>query len=324
MKNFKENTEILKPKNQLNLYGYQKYFDNFVKLIDKEKLPNSNLFTGPKGLGKATFVYHLINYILSKNESYSYKINSLSIDIQNSSYKMLCNNTHPNFYLVDCNEIDKEIKVDQMRNLLKFINKSTYSKNLKIILIDKVESLNLNASNSLLKALEETNSSTFFFLVHNNSFKISETVKSRCNEFKIFLPTIEKENIFDKLCTQYNVPQEFLIVSKNLFFDTPGNLINAFSHFGVNFLDIEKNTLQFIYNTIDKYIKKKDSQILFLLTIYIIKFYHNLYIKNISNLNGYSLNLSKILKKINNVKKFNVDEKATFLWIRDIIAYDAK
>ena len=324
MKNLKENIEVLSPKNQIHLYGYQIYFSNFLKLIDKEKLPNSNLFTGPKGLGKATFAYHLINYILSKNENYSYKIDDLSINSQNSSYKLLCNNTHPNFYLVDCNKTDNEIKVDQIRNLVKFINKSTYTKDLKVILIDKVENLNLNASNSLLKALEETGSRTFFFLVHNSSFKISETIKSRCNEFKIFLSIKEKEKVFNNLCLQYNIPQEFSVISKNLFFDTPGNIINAFSNFGISFLDIEQNTLKFIHDVIDKYVKKKDSQILFLLSVSIIKFYHNLYIKNINNLNIYSFNLSKILKQIDNIKKFNIDEKAIFLSIKDTLLYDGK
>ena len=324
MKNLKENIEVLPPKNQIHLYGYQSYFNNFLKLIDKEKLPNSILFTGPKGLGKATFAYHLINYILSKNENYSYKIDDLSINSQNSSYKLLCNNTHPNFYLVDCNKTDNEIKVDQIRNLVKFINKSTYTKDLKVILIDKVENLNLNASNSLLKALEETGSRTFFFLVHNSSFKISETIKSRCNEFKIFLSIKEKEKVFNNLCLQYNIPQEFSVISKNLFFDTPGNIINAFSNFGISFLDIEQNTLKFIHDVIDKYVKKKDSQILFLLSVSIIKFYHNLYIKNINNLNIYSFNLSKILKQIDNIKKFNIDEKAIFLSIKDTLLYDGK
>jgi DNA polymerase III subunit delta' len=324
MKNLKENIEVLPPKNQIHLYGYQSYFNNFLKLIDKEKLPNSILFTGPKGLGKATFAYHLINYILSKNENYSYKIDDLSINSQNSSYKLLCNNTHPNFYLVDCNKTDNEIKVDQIRNLVKFINKSTYTKDLKVILIDKVENLNLNASNSLLKALEETSSRTFFFLVHNNSFKISETIKSRCNEFKIFLSIKEKEKVFNNLCLQYNIPQEFSVISKNLFFDTPGNIINAFSNFGISFLDIEQNTLKFIHDVIDKYVKKKDSQILFLLSVSIVKFYYNLYIKNINNLNIYSFNLSKILKQIDNIKKFNIDEKAIFLSIKDTLLYDGK
>jgi len=324
MKILKDNIEVLLPKKQLYLYGYEEYFNNFITLVDKKKLPNSNLFTGPKGSGKSTFAYHIINYILSKNEKFPYKKNVFSVDDQNYSYKLLCNNTHPNFYLVDCEESDKEIKIEQMHNLLKFINKSTYVKDLKIVLIDKVEYLNKNASNSLLKALEETNESTFFFLIHNNSFKISETIKSRCNEFKFFISTSKKEIIFNKICSQYNISDEFLILSRDSFFETPGNIINGLAHFGANFLDFSQDTLKFIYFAIDKYNKKKNSQVLFLLTTSIVKFYHDLYFNNISKINIYSFNLSKILKQINNIKKFNIDEKAIFLWIKNILKYDAK
>ena len=35
-----ENSEIISPKNQLNLFGYENYFNLFAKLFSKNKLPN--------------------------------------------------------------------------------------------------------------------------------------------------------------------------------------------------------------------------------------------------------------------------------------------
>ena len=64
--------EIIKPKVQLNLFGYENHFKFFDKLYEKNKLPNSMLLSGPKGLGKSTFIYHFINYLLSKDEKYNY------------------------------------------------------------------------------------------------------------------------------------------------------------------------------------------------------------------------------------------------------------
>ena len=57
----KKTTEIIKPIEQLNLFGYEEYFDFFYKLDQKNKLPNSMILTGQKGLGKATFTYHFID-----------------------------------------------------------------------------------------------------------------------------------------------------------------------------------------------------------------------------------------------------------------------
>ena len=66
--------EVFVPKKQLSLFGYSHYFETFVKLLNKKKLPNSILLNGPKGLGKSTFVYHFINYLLSHNGEYKYSL----------------------------------------------------------------------------------------------------------------------------------------------------------------------------------------------------------------------------------------------------------
>ena len=52
--------EILNPVNQLTLFGYENYFNIFIKLFKNNKLPNRVLLNGPKGIGKATFAYHFI------------------------------------------------------------------------------------------------------------------------------------------------------------------------------------------------------------------------------------------------------------------------
>ena len=100
MKIEKESKKITNSKNQLHLYGYDNYFNYFVKLFMNKNVPNTILFSGQKGSGKSTFAYHLINYFLSKNENNAYSIKNFSIDRNNSSFKHLINNTHPNFFSI--------------------------------------------------------------------------------------------------------------------------------------------------------------------------------------------------------------------------------
>ena len=178
MKSHDKDIKIIDPMNQLNLFGYKKYFDSFIKLHKKNKLPNVFLLTGPRGMGKATFAFHFINYLLSNNEENKYLVNDLKINQSNISYKLVTEEIHPNFFLLQNNSLDENIKIDQVRNLLKFLNKSTFSRNLKIVMIDNAEYLNINSSNALLKALEEPSNNTFFFIIHNSSSKILYTIKS--------------------------------------------------------------------------------------------------------------------------------------------------
>ena len=69
MKTTNKDIEIVPAKNQLCLFGFEDYFNSFIKLYEKKVLPNSILLTGSKGLGKSTFAYHFINYLLSSNEN---------------------------------------------------------------------------------------------------------------------------------------------------------------------------------------------------------------------------------------------------------------
>ena len=63
-KNIKEKL-ILDSYEQLYLYGYRSKFSFFRKLLAVNRIPKCSLLSGAKGIGKATFAYHLVNYLLS-------------------------------------------------------------------------------------------------------------------------------------------------------------------------------------------------------------------------------------------------------------------
>ena len=318
MKKKDKEIEILHPKNQLKLFGYKDYFKTFVDLYNKNKLPNSILLSGSKGLGKATFIYHFINYLLSINEENSYSINDYIINENNLSYKLLNSNSHPNFFLVDNLDNDKQIKIEQIKNLLKFINKTTLAKDLKLILIDNAENLNLNSSNALLKTLEEPNFNTFFFIIHNQN-KILDTIKSRTVEFKISFSSENKKNIFKKISLPYgkNVSSDFY----DNISDTPGNIIKILLKLKKEF---NNNSIDDILILIDIYEKDKNPELLNFISLYIEKFYNDLCMNSGENFNSYYFNFNKILKRINEMKKYNLSEKNTLVYVRNILKNETK
>ena len=65
------------PKETLILYGYEKYFNFFTELIDDNKLPKVTMLTGEKGIGKSTFVNHLMHYYYDR-ENYNQENLSIS------------------------------------------------------------------------------------------------------------------------------------------------------------------------------------------------------------------------------------------------------
>ena len=91
----------LKPSENTQLYGMGNYLNEITSLYNDKKMPTKILLSGKKGLGKATLAYHIINYVLSNNEDLKYDLESLKINKENKSFKLVQNNSHPNFYLID-------------------------------------------------------------------------------------------------------------------------------------------------------------------------------------------------------------------------------
>jgi len=324
MSRTKQNIEVLLPKKQLSLFGYEKYFNLFIKMFESKKLPNTIMLSGPKGIGKSTFAFHFANYLLSKNEKKSYVLKNFIINNENQSYKLINSDTHPNFFLIENNQIENDIKVEKIRELIKFLSKSTYSQDLKIVIVDNAEYLNINSSNALLKAIEEPSNNTFFFIIHNSSLKILDTIKSRCIKFQFFHNFMQKKEIFKNLTHQYNFQDDLDDnLLEDLYFDTPGNILNYLIILKNLNIDQSDNLLKSLSNFIDIYRKEKRPEILYYIKLFITKFYYKLCKTNF-NMNTLFMNHSKIFKQINDLKKYNLNEKSVFISIEDILKNETR
>jgi len=308
MKKKKNNNSALNIDDQLNLYGYKKYFDIFDKLYFKKKLPNTILLSGQKGIGKSIFANHFANYLLTLNDKNKYDSVNFKININSQCHKLLINNIHPNLFRVDNNLND--IGIEDIRNLINFLNKSTDLNNLKIIIIDNIENLNINSLNALLKALEEPKNNTYFFLIFNNRKKLLNTIKSRCSEFKIIFSKEEKDKIFINLLKDQNISDADDKIFSLLNYDSPGNLINYIISLGDSYSNISKSKSEFIINCIKKYELDKDVNLFNTIFFLIQSFYYNNCLNNINNVSTYLVRYREIIDQIFYLKKFNLNEKS--------------
>tara|TARA_B100000029_G_scaffold458161_1_gene487362 strand:+ start:1635 stop:2603 length:969 start_codon:yes stop_codon:yes gene_type:complete len=316
-------TEILPPYKHLNIYGYRNYFQSLIKLYEVGNLPNTMLFSGPRGIGKSTFAYHFANYLLSQNEDNKYSIEENKINKNNKSYNLVCNNSHPNLFILENDINTTNIKIDSVRNLINFLNKTTYSSNLKIVILDNVEFLNENSSNALLKALEEPGKSTFFFIIHDSTRKLLETIVSRSLVFKLFFSSNEKKEIFEKIIKSYNFDFDINKLNNFFYYDSPGNLVKYLSIFDKNISKNLDNKLLCISFLIEKYKKLNNPEILTYISTFIEFFYYELSLKNLSNINYYFRRKYNVLRQIDNLKKFNIDKENFFISLNGILGNES-
>ena len=135
----------------------------------------------------------------------------------------------------------------------------------------------------------------------------------------MFFSISEKKKIFENLAKQYKNNVETNEIIESYYFDTPGNLIKYLLIFNKANINILENKLICIHFFIEKYKNEKNPEILSFLSLFVEKFYNELCLNNDKNLNNYFFNQSKILKQIDDMKKFNLDEKNIFIWVKEIL-----
>ena len=304
----------IEPSNQLDLFYHTSEFSELKRLYINNKLPNKILLSGEKGIGKCTLAYHLINFILSTGEEFTYNLSDLKINQNNKTFKLIQNKSHPNFTLVDIFEDKKNIDINQIRNLILSLNKSSFNTKPRLVLIDNIELLNANSVNALLKILEEPNENINFLLINNNK-KILPTLTSRCLEFKIHLNIMQSIDIANKILND-----DVIDLINNEFmhnYISVGEILKLIDIGKKNEIDMKLINLNGLIKQIifEKKYKKDSSLKQTIYSLIEIYFRNNVSVKNINLMDTYKY----FLKKINDTKKFNLDEEILFMEFEDRI-----
>jgi len=280
-----------------NLIGHKVYLNNLIHLYKEKKLPNKILFSGKKGIGKALLV-----------KNFLYKV----FDDENSHF-LINNNAHPNILNIKKKDDKKNIEIDQIREIIKFTNHSSFNSKSKFIIIDDAEFLNINSSNALLKSLEEPKIDIFFFLVYNSNLQILDTIKSRCVEIKINLKQDEVRLIVNK----YFDEEIYENINSTLlnFYCTPKFLILLVNYMNENDLSLtETNINVLVRNIIDNKDYNKNLFIKEYLNYIIELFFYNHI--NITKEVSYKVK-EYYYSKLLNIRKFNLDYESFFIEFED-------
>ena len=186
MTNYQVTARKWRPQDFSQVVGQEHVTTALTNAINSGKVPHAYLFSGPRGVGKtstARILSKLLNCIHSPNicgECAACKEITLGQSL-------------------DVREIDGASNrgIEQIREIRDNAIYTPLSLKYKIFIIDEVHMLTKEASNALLKILEEPPSHVIFMLATTESNKVLPTIRSRCQHY--LLKRISLEILMERL-----------------------------------------------------------------------------------------------------------------------------
>ena len=151
-----------------DIIGQKSQWARLLKAKENKRLPHALLFTGPSGLGQNQMAWALAQVLLCRELDTACGKCSHCLKIEEKKTE------HVLF-------IEPEslfIKVESVRTVLNFLSLQSLAP-ARVVIIDSAHKMNRQASNSLLKILEEPPSNVYFILISPHLSALPLTIRSR-------------------------------------------------------------------------------------------------------------------------------------------------
>jgi DNA polymerase III gamma/tau subunit len=140
------------------------------RLFELNSLPQAMILEGALNLSEKDLTSLIMNYCCESKNTCG----------ECQHCQLLFHNEHPDVIHIRPHEEGHPIKIEQIREINQLCQQTPYLLNYKLIILHHAETMNLFASNALLKTLEESLSQVHFFLLVTNARVLPKTILSRC------------------------------------------------------------------------------------------------------------------------------------------------
>lgn len=179
-----------------NFYGNRAIAGSVAQLTSQERIPQTLLFAGPEGVGKATLARrfgaallgdeHKIerdDLSLPENQAIVADREKWAPEKRNEDPLLFA--THPDFVTFPPDGPLRQISIPQMRLLKERAQFKPLRGRRRVFLIDHIDRANEQAANSLLKTLEEPPEHLIVIMTAENSYDLLPTIRSRAVPFQL-------------------------------------------------------------------------------------------------------------------------------------------
>ena len=145
----------------------------FQNAIRNNHLAHAYIFAGQEGVGKTSFSRELAKAIFCKHPGLD------ACDTCNNCQRINSDNFSDLFFILP-EKNSRVIKIEQLKYLQDVLKVKPLESKYKMVIIQSADKMNEEASNCLLKTLEEPPSYAIIILIVTSLESVRETIRSRC------------------------------------------------------------------------------------------------------------------------------------------------
>ena len=163
-----------------------------LKLDSEQRLPHAVMIDSTSDQDLSAFIRHLSMLLLCDEPR---ELDPCGVC---EACRMMLAGTYSDFSLVTLEpdekskKLSKNIKIEQIRNVIHEISLTHQYDRLKIAVIYPAEAMSKAGANALLKTLEEPAARVLILLVTHNRGRVPITLRSRCQSWSINQPTAQQ------------------------------------------------------------------------------------------------------------------------------------
>ena len=157
-------------------------WEHLQEQFARGQLPHALLLVGGQYTGKSQLALALSRLLLCAHAGTSFNCGHCQ------ACELSASGSHGDFRWVEPGDRSRVIKIEQIRDLVRFSNKTAGFGLRKVIVLAPADSMNINAFNALLKSLEEPAKDTYLILVCHRMYGVPATIRSRCQILRLATP----------------------------------------------------------------------------------------------------------------------------------------